>query len=236
ALDAGFTRFELEEIVSFTSVGNLRSRAVMDRLGMKHDPADDFDHPSLADGHPLRRHALYRLARKNWLRTEEPVQIGPYDAAWPTAFEKERHLLASVLKPWLVGSIEHVGSTAVPGLAAKPVIDIMAAVDSLEASRPAINALKQLDYCYWPYLAEEIHWFCKPSPAHRTHHLHLVPFNSERWRRTLAFRDHLRTHPDVARQYAALKERLAVEHRFDREAYTQAKRTFIDSVVQIALD
>jgi GrpB-like predicted nucleotidyltransferase (UPF0157 family) len=236
ALADGFERLGLEEIVSFTTVRNRRSVAVMERLGMRHDSAGDFDHPDLEEGHPKRRHVLYRLARKDWLRTEEPVRIGPYDAAWPGAFEKERHLLASVLKPWLVGSIEHVGSTAVPGLAAKPVIDIMAGVESLDASRAAIQPLEQLDYCYWPYMAEEIHWFCKPSPAHRTHHLHLVPFNGERWRRTLAFRDYLRTHSEVAREYAALKERLAVEFRSNREAYTEAKRPFIDSVVQSALD
>lgn len=69
------------------------------------------------------------------------------------------------LAPWLVGPVEHIGSTAVPGLAAKPVIDIMAGVQARETSRPAIAAATELGYGYWPYQADVEHWFCKPSPA-----------------------------------------------------------------------
>jgi GrpB-like predicted nucleotidyltransferase (UPF0157 family) len=208
----------------------------MKRLGMQHDSADDFDHPNLVEWHALRRHLLYRLRRKDWLMMDEPVQVVPYEPAWPIAFEQERNAPANVLKPWLVGPIEHVGSTAVLGLAAKPVIDIMAGVDSLEASRRAIEALKPLHYWYWPYRSEEMHWFCKPSPAHRTHHLHLIPFGSERWQRQIAFRDQLRARPDLAREYADLKQRLAIEHHLDREAYTNAKRPFIARVIGLDPD
>src|SRR6187402_1602298 len=106
------------------------------------------------------------------------IEIEAYNPAWPATFLAERDLLAKVLEPWLVGRIEHVGSTAVPGLAAKPVIDIMAPVRDLESSRPASTALEAIGYCYAPYKAEVEHWFCKPSPEHRTHHLHLVPLDS----------------------------------------------------------
>ena len=82
--------------------------------------------------------------------------------------------MRDVLQPWLAGPIEHIGSTAVPGLAAKPVVDIMAGVESLDASRPAIAALERAGYCYAPYRADTEHWFCKPSPQFRTHHLHLM--------------------------------------------------------------
>lgn len=109
-----------------------------------------------------------------------------------------------VLAPWLVGPIEHVGSTAVPGLQAKPVIDIMAAIGDLAASRPAIEALKPHRYGYFDYKADEMHWFCKPSDAERTHHLHLVPFGSSLWRARLAFRDRLRT--DAAIRECITKE------------------------------
>src|SRR5258706_10686092 len=102
---------------------------------------------------------------------DAPILIVPYDAAWPRLFQEERTILEGFLAPWLVGPIEHVGSTAVPGLAAKPVIDIMAGVRSLDESRPAIPALATIDYCYFPYQPEQKHWFCKPSPAFRTHHL-----------------------------------------------------------------
>ena len=169
------------------------------------------------------------------MTSEAPVEIVQYDPAWPARFEQEATMLRRGLAPWLVGPIEHIGSTAVPGLAAKPVIDIMAGVLTLEASRPAIVAANDLGYCYWPYQADREHWFCKPSPAHRTHHLHLVPVGAPQWVRTIAFRDYLRGHPETARDYAMLKRRLASEHHFDREAYTDRKRPFIERITELAL-
>src|ERR671917_510706 len=83
-----------------------------------------------------------------------PVEVVPYDPAWPSGFEEERAVLEGLLARWLVADIEHVGSTAVPGLAAKPVIDIMAPVESLEASRGCIEAASHAGYMYWPYKAD----------------------------------------------------------------------------------
>jgi GrpB-like predicted nucleotidyltransferase (UPF0157 family) len=166
---------------------------------------------------------------------EAPIELVPYDPSWPARFEQEAADLHRVLAAWLVGPIEHIGSTAIPGLAAKPVIDIMAGVETLEASRPAIAALTLHGYCYAPYRADAEHWFCKPSPAFRTHHLHLVPVESSRWREAIAFRDYLRIHPQVAAEYADLKQRLAKEHRLDREAYTEAKGPFIARISRLAL-
>jgi GrpB-like predicted nucleotidyltransferase (UPF0157 family) len=167
---------------------------------------------------------------------QAPVDIVPYDSEWPTKFEEESAILRRQLAPWLVGPIEHIGSTAVPGLAAKPVIDIMAGVQTLEASRPAILAASELGYCYWPYQADLEHWFCKPSPSIRTHHLHLIPVGTPQWIRTIAFRDYLRRHKQVADEYGALKRRLAQEHRLDRERYTDAKRPFVNRITEIALE
>ena len=166
---------------------------------------------------------------------EAPVEIVPYDPLWRYRFEEEAELLRRALAAWLAGPIEHIGSTAIPGLAAKPVIDIMASVPTLDDSRPAIRAAAALGYWYAPYRAEFEHWFCKPTPAFRTHHLHLVPVGSPQWFRCVAFRDYLRAHPGVAGEYETLKRRLALEHRLDREAYTQAKRPFIDRITDIAL-
>jgi GrpB-like predicted nucleotidyltransferase (UPF0157 family) len=166
---------------------------------------------------------------------EAPVEIVPYDPTWPLLFQEEAAVLRQVLGPWLAGPIEHIGSTGVAGLAAKPVIDIMAGVATLEQSRPSIAAAAGAGYCYSPYQADLEHWFCKPSFAFRTHHLHLVPVATPYWRRRLAFRDYLRAHPEVAAQYDALKRRLAREHRLDREAYTLAKGPFIDRVTDAAL-
>ena len=163
---------------------------------------------------------------------DEPVIIVPYDAAWPRQFEVERAVLELALAPWLVdGSIVHIGSTAVPGLAAKPVIDIMAGVRSLAESRACIEVLAPLGYCYAPYAADVEHWFCKPSPSRRTHHLHVIERGHPEFARRLAFRDHLRTHPDAAAEYAALKRRLAVAFRTDRDAYTEAKADFVRAVL-----
>ena len=159
--------------------------------------------------------------------SEAPILLVDYDPAWPAAFEKERERLAEVLREWLTGTIEHIGSTAVPGLRAKPVLDIMAGLGSLTASRPAIQAVSSLGYVHFPYRAEVMHWFCKPSPADRTHHLHLVPFGSPLWNERLQFRDALRSDPALAAAYAGLKGRLADRHRNDREAYTEAKSAFI---------
>jgi GrpB-like predicted nucleotidyltransferase (UPF0157 family) len=166
---------------------------------------------------------------------EAPVEIDSYDPAWPVRFAEEAGVVRGALATWLVGPIEHIGSTAVPGLAAKPVIDIMVAVQTLEASRPAIAAASALGYCYFPYRPESEHWFCKPSPAFRTHHLHLVPIDSAQWLRAIAFRDYLRAHSDVAVEYEALKRRLAREYRHDREAYTEAKHPFISRVTDAAI-
>lgn len=166
---------------------------------------------------------------------DAPIEIIPYDPSWPVRFLEEADLLRQALASWLAGPVEHIGSTAVPGLAAKPVIDIMAAVTTLDASRPAIQAATELGYCFHPYRAESEHWFCKPSPAFRTHHLHLVPVDAVQWRRAIAFRDYLRAHSNVAAEYEALKRRLAAEHRLDREAYTQAKHPFIDRITDAAM-
>jgi GrpB-like predicted nucleotidyltransferase (UPF0157 family) len=170
------------------------------------------------------------------MSNDAPVHIAPYDQDWPSRFEAERQLLIDAIGAWLVaGSIEHIGSTAILGLDAKPVIDIMAGVESLDGSRAALPVLERHQYCYAPYRTEVMHWFCKPSPAQRTHHLHLVPLGSPLWIEQLAFRDYLRTHVDVALEYAALKRRLADAHRLDREAYTNAKAPFVQRVLQNAL-
>ena len=166
---------------------------------------------------------------------EAPVEIVPYDPVWPSRFADEAAVVRRALAAWLVGPIEHIGSTAIPELGAKAVIDIMAAVQTLDGSRGAIEAAARAGYCYAPYQQELEHWFCKPSFAFRIYHLHLVPVGSPQWFRPIAFRDYLRVHPDVAAEYEALKRRLAAEHHLDREAYTIAKRPFIDRVTDVAM-
>jgi GrpB-like predicted nucleotidyltransferase (UPF0157 family) len=110
----------------------------------------------------------------------------------------------------------------------------MAPVASLEASAAAIASAGRIGYLFYPYKPEVMHWFCKPSPAHRTHHLHLVPMDSRLWRERLVFRDALRGQAELRAEYQALKLRLAAQHRSDREAYTEGKSAFVSRVVSEA--
>ncbi len=160
------------------------------------------------------------------------VALEAYDSSWPAEFEKEKNHLINIAGAWSYGSIEHVGSTAVPGMLAKPVIDIMFGVKSLEGSKPAIVALLASGYKYWPYKAEVMHWFCKPADAFRTHHLHLIPFESPLWKERIKFRELLRSNKRLASQYVILKRELAAAHKEDREAYTEKKWPFIQQALK----
>ena len=163
---------------------------------------------------------------------DEPIRIAPYDPEWPARFDRECDLLRGAIGTWVIGDIHHVGSTAVPGLDAKPIVDILVGVEDLATSRACFGPLAELEYLFAPYLPEEMHWFCKPDPSRRTHHLHLVPRDSLRYRDELAFRDRLRSNPEQARDYAELKHRLAVRFEFDREGYTDAKADFIQRTLR----
>jgi GrpB-like predicted nucleotidyltransferase (UPF0157 family) len=110
---------------------------------------------------------------------------------------------------------------------AKPIIDILVGIPSLESAHHRFDALEAAGYLYAPYESQQMHWFCKPHPTRREFHLHLVPVNSPRFRDELAFRDLLRSNTDVAREYVELKKLLAARFRTDREGYTNGKSNFI---------
>lgn len=164
---------------------------------------------------------------------DDPVEIVDYDARWAADYVEASTELRHALEPWLVG-IAHVGSTAVPGLAAKPVIDIQVAVRDLCATPEIVDALRPLGYEYVPELEAETpfrRYFRRSTHGRRTHQIHLVEeSNTAWWDRHLAFRDWLRSHPDDRDRYAELKLELAVEHRWDRGAYTDAKSAFVQSI------
>jgi len=162
---------------------------------------------------------------------EAPIEIVSYSPEWPVRFLAEAALLRVALGPWLAADLEHIGSTAVPGMVAKPVIDIMGPVADLQSSRAAIAAAQRLGYSYFPYKPDQMHWFCKPSPQFRTHHLHLVPYHSALWHDRLDFRDALRNDSRLAANYRELKFELAAKHRLDREAYTDGKSSFVQAAL-----
>lgn len=161
----------------------------------------------------------------------EPIAIVPHDRRWPEMFAAERVSLEGAIGAWIVGGVHHVGSTAVPGLDAKPIIDILVGVESLEASRACFEPLSRLEYRYAPYRPDEMHWFCKPDPGRRTHHLHLISVGHRRFEEELMFRDRLRGDSTLAGEYSALKHDLAVRFRNDREGYTDGKADFIRSAL-----
>jgi GrpB protein len=101
------------------------------------------------------------------VNADEPIRLSAYDPDWPARFEEERTALEDAIGEWVVGGIHHVGSTAVPGLEAKPIIDILAGVRDLEESRMCFEPPVQLGYMCAPYLPDEMHWFCKPHPSRR---------------------------------------------------------------------
>jgi GrpB-like predicted nucleotidyltransferase (UPF0157 family) len=157
-----------------------------------------------------------------------PVAISQHDPAWAERFARERAVLEPVLQPWLDGGIHHIGSTAVPGLAAKPIVDILAGVADVQAARAAIPLLADLGYRLWDDRERPWRlWFLKPEPARRTHHLQLLEPSRPEFQALLAFRNRLRSEPRLRADYEGLKRRLAERHRHDREAYTDGKTEFV---------
>ena len=173
----------------------------------------------------------------------EEIAIVPYDSRWPQLFQAEKaHLLAS-LPHALIKRIEHFGSTAVPGLAAKPIVDMLVEVADLAMIRAEIAPVLEAqgyDYLWRPTHGNDggpfYAWFIKrdQSTRARTHHIHMVESNfAEHWDRLL-FRDYLIAHTDVARQYESLKLKLAASFPRDRAAYTHAKTAFITEITERA--
>ncbi len=143
--------------------------------------------------------------------------------------------MRAVLDPGLVVGIQHFGSTAIPGLAAKPIIDILIAVTSLaRAKATMIGPIRDLGYVYWGDNPKtDRMFFVKGMPPYGercTHHVHITEPDGEMWRRRLAFRDHLIAHPDEAHRYEALKHELAARYPADRDRYTEAKTDYVETL------
>lgn len=172
---------------------------------------------------------------------QEEVSLVPYDPNWSLLFESEKKHLRECLPAHLIRRIEHFGSTAIPGLAAKPIVDMLVEVSSLEETKARIAPVLEAqgyDY-FWratrgedgpPFYA----WFIKRNSAGgRTHHIHMVESDFEHWDRLL-FRDYLIAHPETAQEYEALKLALTRDHPNDRVAYTNGKTEFVGRVTQLA--
>ena len=185
--------------------------------------------------------AMETLQQRIDRTVQEEVMVVSYDPTWPESFHHERAHLRGCLPATLLGRIEHFGSTAVPGLAAKPIVDILVEVASLEETKQHIVPLLTMqgyDYFWRPTHGDDVPpwyaWFIKrDSSGTRTHHIHMVERHFEHWDRLL-FRDYLIAYAEVAAEYQALKMRLATVHRNDRVTYTRAKTEFIVRVTERA--
>ncbi len=170
----------------------------------------------------------------------EEVAIVPYDPEWPRLFEDESRFLWGKLPKSLVLRIQHFGSTAIPGLAAKPIVDILVEVSSLEETKKQIVPILEsegYDYFWRPTVGspdDYYAWFIKRnSEGKRTHHIHMVEADSTMWV-ALYLRDYLREFPDEAKRYGELKQSLSEKYTKDRVAYMEGKTDFVVSLTERA--
>jgi GrpB-like predicted nucleotidyltransferase (UPF0157 family) len=162
------------------------------------------------------------------------IVISGYDPSWPMMFEEESTRIRSALGLFAL-AIEHIGSTAVPGLASKPIIDLLIGVPSLEGARQrCIEPLVTLGYVYVPeyaaWLLDEL-LFRKGPPGPWTHHAHLMEPSCPRWETYLLFRDYLRAHPEAVRAYGNVKRKAADSSKDDIDTYRVGKRAFVEETI-----
>lgn len=168
------------------------------------------------------------------------VKLLPHNPKWAELFEEEKRLLEKTFGDKII-AIEHIGSTAIPSIPAKPIIDMNVAVESLEIARDMKEKFMELDYEHRPFVPghtkEELKWqelYVKGPEAKRTHHAHVTVYGNDYWENDLLFRDYLRKNPTRAKQYAELKETLAQKHADDRGTYTKSKEQFINETLEMA--
>jgi GrpB-like predicted nucleotidyltransferase (UPF0157 family) len=162
------------------------------------------------------------------------VQLVPYTSAWATLFEAERARLQDALGADAL-DIQHIGSTAVPGLAAKPVLDLGIAVAADSVVAGCVPRLAALGYTYHEYRGpDQGHFFDRGREQHLTHYLHMLTINEPGWWNYLRFRDYLRAHPTARDAYLQLKQELAVQYPTNRAAYSAAKATFVQQILAVA--
>ena len=160
------------------------------------------------------------------------VRLLPYDPQWSREFAEERVQLEKTIGGHIL-SIDHIGSTSIPGLCAKPIIDILIGLDSFANGSKCISGLEQLGYTFRGENGiPGRHYFRKGSP--RTLHMHMFERDSQDWQQHILFRDYLRTHPTERDHYAELKAALAKQFPENRERYLEGKSDFIQNIIQLA--
>jgi GrpB-like predicted nucleotidyltransferase (UPF0157 family) len=165
---------------------------------------------------------------------DQCIELVDYNLTWQARFVEQKTRLTMILNSWLAGEIEHIGSTSVPGLRSKPIVDILAPVQYLAASRAAIPILGEDGWLFWPDDPNQDYrlWFLRPNPMARTHHLHIIQHDHPSFRALIVFRNVLRRDVKARAAYSALKADLASKHRSDRSAYSNAKTEFVQEILE----
>jgi GrpB-like predicted nucleotidyltransferase (UPF0157 family) len=166
--------------------------------------------------------------------TKPIVHLNEYNPEWENKFDYEKNQIIDAVGNE-IAAVEHIGSTSIKGLKAKPIIDIMVGVDDLLSISTLIAPLSKIEFEYVPKPElTDRRFFRKGLWGKGTCHLHICEFESTEWIEKLLFRDYLRKHPKAAEEYASLKSKLAAEYKYDRPAYTQQKEPFIKDIIEKA--
>ncbi len=159
------------------------------------------------------------------------VKLLPFNRNWAKSFEREKKYLVSKLKD-LVIDIQHIGSTSIPGMTAKPIVDIAIGVKTMEGSKKYIKILENVGYKFINNFGNlNTHlFFVKGEESNRTHYIHLIKHQGKIWEHYIFFRDHLSKNKSAAKKYVSLKQKLAAQFADNRKLYTAAKGSFIKSI------
>lgn len=217
-----FENLAIDKLVAVTHPDHQKSQHVLLKSGLDKVEKAQFYH-----GREVVGFEIYKA---------DCIDLVPYNEQWPILAKEEMNILREQLPQHSIIDIQHVGSTAIPGMISKPTIDIQIAVDNLKKIKPDFIAiLTKLGYQFWAENPDpERLFFVKGLPPFgekRTHHVHVVEPSSKHWKEKLLFRDYLISHPEVAQEYVKLKQTLAKNHKYDREAYTNEKAAFIMKII-----
>ncbi|WP_028389017.1 GNAT family N-acetyltransferase [Legionella fairfieldensis] len=237
-----FEELALHRLEANIQPENIRSIQLVKKNGFRYE---GFSPRYLKINDEWRGHEHWAITVEDYLSDipevvkKDHVNLVPYNPEWPRLAQDEIDKLKSILPVSTIIDIQHIGSTAISGLSAKPILDIQIAVQSLEIMKLiAVPLLQKLGYEYWANNPDPNRmFFVKGMPPYgeqRTHHVHIFEHNSDHWCNKLIFRDYLRSHPDLTKEYEQLKAKLAQEHLHDREKYTDEKLDFVNRVLQLA--
>lgn len=236
-----FEELKLHRIEANIQPENISSINLVKKNKFRHE---GFSPRYLKINNEWRGHEHWAMTYEEYIQdlpetiTKDHIEIVAHDPTWPQLAINEIEKIRSLLPVDLVIDIQHVGSTAIPNLSAKPIIDIQIAVPSLSiAKMVTVPLLQKLGYEYWSENPDNTRlFFAKGMPPYgdkRTHHVHIFEPHSEHWKNKIVFRNYLLIHPDAVKEYELLKRHLANHHQYDREKYTDEKSDFIKKILDM---